>query len=302
MTVKTEKGQVELRSILNRALRGQELAVEEREVLSFTDLGIEAPSRVKTELLDSKRPYKSMKQFVHVIPVTREVGRYTTEDESQVGELFEFDTITGIPYSDVHIKGILWETKPRGSLTSIGSSHFHDAAFDLVQMIRRSHGRKAVKTENKLIFAKLREGIVPGQILEQALYDSLDTDLDPSLEKEITIVTNQDGLKKIKNFADYKVIETANGIRRFLDIYPIECFSNGELPNIDNGDTTFSAPIFYGSFNQSIKFFDHQTVDIAVSTATKFNQDLHVLRGIESFDVQKHGTGTPNYKYNLIKL
>lgn len=301
--------QKELRSMVNKAIRKQELSAEEREVLTVSNSGIELPTEVKTDLLESKRPYKSMKQFVHVIPVSKTRGNYTAEDESNIGELHELDPVNGIPTSDENIKGLNYEVKGRGSISPVGASTFNNAALDLVDMVRRSHGRKAVKTENKLIFATMQQGLTPESVTGG--YDELSKlaieDIDPALENETVIITNQDGLKELVGTLDangnslLKAISlSGNKPKYYLGVNPVECFSNKELPSIDNGDGTFSAPFFYGSFNQSIKFFEYDTMEISVATVAEFHRDLYLIKGIEKFDVQKHGQG--DYQYKLLTL
>lgn len=290
-----ESKTINVRSVINKAMRKQPLTSPELEVVNLDKGAITLPYQTLGEALDYQRTYKSMKLLVDVIPVTERTGNYVGENEEAVTELSEFP----LPDNEPHFRGVNWDVVERGSLNPVSSSLYRDSAFDLVTVLEKNHGKKAIKTENKLIFALLQEGKTPGAITNSNdLSSALIDDLDPSVETETVIVTNKDGWKKMKLWKDttgqylVKVVGTPEGPKRYYDGYPVEVFSNSELPSISG-----QAPVFYGAFKQVVKFFEYQTMDIKVSEAEGWGKFYHLVRGIESFDVKKLHN---DYGYKLI--
>lgn len=292
----------EVRTVLNKGIRKQSsLTTDELGILNYGLGGdFTVKSEVLTELGTKVRPYKSMKQFVGIVPVIEPTGYYSKEDDTNITEMTDLGALNSvpaitIPTSEEKLKGVAWEIKKYAAVTKMTNEFLKDTSTEPASAFMQLHSKKSVTTENKVIFAAIQNGITPDVVTEKQFTDSLDSDLDASLESEIIVVTNQDGLKKLKGFAGYRVLETSNGPKRFIDIYPIEIFSNNVLPNVATG-----IPLFYGSFKESVKFFDYETLQIRISEVDGFESDESYIRGIEKYDVQRFGT--PDYEYKVLSL
>jgi HK97 family phage major capsid protein len=194
-----------------------------------------------------------------------------------------------------------YQIRDFASFSPIASRIVDDANYDLVQYFEKVHAEKAVKTENKIVFNTIRTSKVAKALADiPALKTSLNKDLNPSLENEIVVVTNQDGYELFNNLdSNVNPVKTVgdNSQKRYLDVYRFEVYSNEELPS-QNG----KAPFIYGSLERSVKLFDLEMIDILLIHYPFGNRSMvHVLRGIEHFDVELVPE-TPHLIYGEIPL
>jgi len=286
----------EVRSIFNKVLRKQDIPTEIRAALTLTDENgnLIVPEELKTDLLEAKIQNKAMRQYVHVIPVKSRKGRFTTEDESNFGEMYQFNAANGVRLTekDLKLKGVEWELKSYGSFTAISESLFDDAAVDLYELFKISHGEKSTKTENKLIFNAITQNLTPRTLNGWSeLSSSLVKDFNPAIESEIVIVTNQDGweyLDKQKDAGGEPILDVEPGPKRYFRGYPVEVFANDELPSItDSSTNTVKVPFIYGSFKRSVKLFHGDRIEVYFAQFPfGIHIQKHAIRGIEEYDVQ----------------
>ena len=300
--MKNQYTKTDFTNVLNKALRGKTIPTELRNALTTSDDGaLLLPEDLKSDIAEKKKYNKSMSQVVHVIPVDERFGRYSTEDEGNYGELIAFDTDNPISEADLKLKGVSWSLINYGSFTPLSEDLYKDSAFDLMEFFKNAHGEKAAKTENKLIVNAIRSSLpVKNLASVPDLKTSLNMDLNPSLENEITIATNQDGMdilnKLDANGNPIKYFESI-GPKRFFDIYRFEVYSNEDFPSL-NGQ----APFVYGSFKRAVKFFTSNRVDVLlVKNPFGLHVPVHIMRGIEEFDV-KVIPGTTQLIYGEIPI
>lgn len=301
--IETNKSKTEIANVLNKALRGYEVPEQFQNALSANENGggYLIPEELKSDVEEAKKYSKSMQQFVHVIPVMATKGVYSTEDEGNHGELYEITDAVPITEANLKLNGVEWNLKEYGSFTPISENLYNDSGFDLFKFFKNAHGEKATKTENKLIFNAIRNSLVAKSLADvAALKASLNKDLNPALESEITVVTNQDGFELFNKLDGsgnpIKYFEN-EGPKRYFDIYRFEVYPNDELPSL-NG----KAPFVYGAFKRAVKLFTRENVDLLIAkNPYGLSQPWHVMRGIEDYDV-KLIPGTTQLIYGEIPL
>lgn len=286
-----------LKNIFNKAVRGIALSPEEKS--QIVNLGVDSfllPEEVKEAVIKSNIRYKRMKDLVEVIPVKTKEGTYFEGDDSNVTVLNVISPDVPIVETSQEDKKTKWKLTRYASFCEIEGDLYKDANYDLTKIVEGYHGKQTTKTENQLIFSALTNGMVPTALPDSsALLNAMDTEVNPSLQEDAIIVTNQDGFKKLRSLPDYQVIKTDQGVKRFIDIYPLEVFSNTDLASI-NG----KAPVFFGSFGQAVKLFSKNDLEVKTSMHQKFLlfQEVLKMRFIESFDVKLHDAS--KYKYKLL--
>lgn len=272
-----------IRKLFNLYLRGKK-DKEFDNVLSKTTDGVLMPEELKHDLEAAKQYHNSVRQFVDVITVKELEGTYVTDDPSNVfQELVDFGEGKQITEQDLKVKAVAYELKRYGSFIKVSEELYQDADFDIVKFFFNEHAVKAVKTENKLVFNAIISNI-PVKHLDsgQALKTSLFKDLNPALQREIKVITNQDGLEKLANEGLVEnVIQPDGTLRRYLDIYPLEVYSNDELAGNGNG-----IPVIYGALSREVKLFTRDRLEVKVNMQTGFVRELILIRGIEDYDVK----------------
>jgi len=84
----TKNQQKELSEVLNRALRGEVIPGEYQNAISFGNGDVITISKeLKSDILEARNNVKSMKKYVHTIPVKSEFGTYSKDDSSKLGKL-----------------------------------------------------------------------------------------------------------------------------------------------------------------------------------------------------------------------
>lgn len=288
----------ELVLALNKALRGKSVPENYKAAITSGDGdgALQVPTDLHAYVLQEKKNFKSMKQYVDVIPVKTESGTHAEDDTSQLAELFEInEDFPEITEQDIKFKGMKWEIKPYASFTQVPDSLFRDAKYDLFEIFKRSHAERATITENKLIFKAVKTLTPKALVDTAALSTSLNKDLNPAYEKEILIVTNQDGFEVLKTHGQFLSDGEGPNLKYYFDKYLVEVYDNATLPTV-----TGNAPVLYGSFKRGVKFFDAEKVDILLKDYPfGIRVPVHAMRGIEAFDV-KLIPGTKDVLYGQI--
>jgi HK97 family phage major capsid protein len=285
--MKTQISNVDLTKVLNTVFRGGLIPQQFQNAITRDEDGaILIPYTLKGDVDAAKKYNKSMRQYVDVIPVKEGKGRYATEDEGNFGEMVELGDSVQITEQDMKFKGVNWELRRYGTFTKVTGELFNDFGFDLISVFKIAHAEKATKTENKLIFNAIRNTLAVKDLTDvRALKTSLNKDLNPALENEITVVTNQDGFELFNKLDStgnpIKYFEN-DGPKRYFDIYRFEVYSNEELPSL-NG----KAPVIYGAVKRVVKLFTSDNLRVLVnSKGNGFVQDTHWIRGIEDYNVK----------------
>lgn len=288
-------------TVIAKMLKGQKLDDVENAIIIESDnaenpngTNYLIPEDVNVAIRELKRTYKSAKELVNVVPVTTLSGstNFETEDDGLLDD-FEDGQPVGESNNPKFVKEP-WAIKFKGKLIYISNIVLGNEKAQLMSYINKWFIRKAVRTENKDIFAALKKDktavVVKGL---DALKKQINL-LDPSLKQ--VIVTNTSGFAVMDEEKDLAgrgmlSVDPTNTSRKMFQSLPIEVFADNELPNIATG----KYPIFIGSTKDGVDFMDRESLNFATSEHFAFNKNQTTLRIMEGYDVVE--TDKDAYEY-----
>ncbi len=245
------------------------------------------PEDVRTEIRELRRTYKSAKELVNVIPVTSLSGstNFETEDD---GFLEDFEDGAAIGESANPKFGKQpWAIKWKGKLIYISNIILGNEKASLLSYLDKWFVRKAIRTENRDIFATLKKDKTAVQLQGlDALKKHITKEIDPSCLVDGVIVTNQTGFalmdeEKDNNGRGMLQPNPMNATEKMFQSLPIKVFADKELPNIEDG----KAPMFVGSTKAGCDFMEREDLQFAVSEHFAFNKNQTTMRVMEGYDV-----------------
>ena len=258
------------------------------------------PEDVRLEINELRKSYPSARELVTVETTTALTGsvNYESGDVTDLVEFADGDDLADVEDPKFTRKNftIRWF----GGLIPISRILQGAEKGGLMGYLNRWFVRKAVRTENKDIFAKLKAGYNEGTPKAVAgweeLKESITQDLDPACLIDGVIATNQSGwacLDKEKDEDGRPVLQPnpANPTQKLFQGLPVKVYANAELPNIDG--THF--PMFYGSTKAGCTFVEYEGLEFTVSEHFLFGKNQNCMRVIEGFDTMS--TDTAAYIY-----
>ncbi|KHO62677.1 phage major capsid protein, HK97 family [Thermoanaerobacter sp. YS13] len=291
-----------------KVLKGEPLTDVEAALLTTGSDGESylIPPDVKTKINELRRQYKSARPLIGSYPTNTLSGQLTYEDISTVTELTDFTDGQDLPTSNnPKFTVVNYSVKPYGAILPISRTLLQNETGGLLDYIGRWFNKKAVRTENKKIFATLQLNKTPKELNGfKALKKSLNVDIDPALSSEIVIVTNQDGFAYLDDEVDSMgrpilQPDPTQPTQKLFMGYPVVVFSNTELPSITDSTGT-KAPIFYGALNEGAIFVDRGQYEFSSSEHAGFTKNQVFVRIIEYFDVIQADKDA--YVYGELKL
>ncbi len=258
------------------------------------------PEDVRLEINELRKSYISARDLVTVETTNVLTGSVNYED-GEITDLVEFedgDDLANV--QDPKFVQKKFNIRWFGGLIPISRILQGAEKAGLMGYLNRWFVRKAVRTENKDIFAKLKAGYNDGTPKAvagwEALKESITIDLDPACLVDGVIATNQSGwacLDKEKDGDGNPVLQPnpANPTQKLFQGLPVKVYSNAELPNIDA--THF--PMFYGSTKAGCTMVVYEGIEFTVSEHFLFGKNQNCMRVIEGFDTMN--TDTAAYIY-----
>ncbi|MDL2252657.1 phage major capsid protein [Ruminococcaceae bacterium OttesenSCG-928-I18] len=276
-------------TLIGKILRGKQLSDKEAALIVDGTDGENylIPEDVRLDIIELRKQYKSAKDLVTVIPTASMTGGFNFEAGGITG-LQEFDDGDDIPVSDQP----KFERKPfrialKGKLIPVSNVLQQVEKAGLLAYINAWFVKNAMFSENKDIFDTLKDGLTAKSIkgLDQ-LRKAMNKDLDPSAKVGAKIVTNQTGFdlmdeEKDENGRGLLQPDPVNPTVLKFKGYPIEVFSDSELPNITS---TTKAPLFFGAIDAADYFIDLMGLQFASSEHFLFGKNQTALRVIEGYD------------------
>ncbi|AOY76913.1 phage major capsid protein [Clostridium formicaceticum] len=304
METRTNQGEIEVRAFI-KALAGKTLTEEERALVSSNTTdggGLLVPKDIQTKINELKRQYKSAKDLVGFYPTSTNSGSVVYEDLSSLTDLADMTEMEDLDDTDKpKFKSAPYAVKDYGAILPVSNTLLQDEKADLMGYIGKWFGKKAVRTENKKIFAKLKEGKTAKVVTDwKVLKKLINKDIDPIIAESAIIITNQDGFDMLDSALDTTgrpVLQpdpTNPTVKRFMGKV-VHVFSNAELPTV-----TTKAPIFVGAMEEAVKFVDREVYEIKASSEAMFTKNATAVRCIERFDVLK--TDADAYFYGEITV
>lgn len=258
------------------------------------------PEDIRLEINELRKSYVSARELVTVETTKALTGSVNYED-GEITDLVEFedgDDLANV--EDPKFVQKKFNIRWFGGLIPISRILQGAEKGGLMGYLNRWFVRKAVRTENKDIFAKLKAGYNDGTPKPvagwEALKESITIDLDPACLVDGVIATNQSGwacLDKEKDGDGNPVLQPnpANPTQKLFQGLPVKVYANAELPNIDA--THF--PMFYGSTKAGCTMVVYDGIEFTVSEHFLFGKNQNCMRVIEGFDTMS--TDTAAYIY-----
>ncbi len=280
--------EMETRALI-KAISGKSLTEEERALVTTVDAdgGYLVPKNTETKINELKRQYTSVKTLVDVIPVTSKTGSMVVEDLSTMTDLVDFDEDSDLTEQQPKFKNLSYACTSKGAITPIANALLQDEKADVMGYVGRNFSKKAVRTENKAVFAVLKASKTAKVIADwKALKKSINKDLDPMIAATAVIITNQDGFDALDSAVDANdrpilQVDPTNPTQKKFNGLTVYVFSNNELPTVDG-----KAPIIFGNMAEAVKFFDRGVYEVSASEHALFNKHQTAVKCIERFDVK----------------
>lgn len=291
-----EPKKVETRVAVVRYLRGKKLSKEERDVLVETStpgedqnsVAVIVPQDISTEIEELKRQYKPLKQFVDVQSTGTNAGSFVFENGDSISPLLDLTEATEIgELTSPTLRNKSFVIKDKGGILPISNTLLSDEKGGLMKYINKWFARKQVVTENADILRVLKlNGVSVNATLPEDIKTAINTQLDPELLNGAIIITNQTGFNIMDNWVDatgrpLMQPSITNPTSKILFGLPVEKYSNGNIPNNQNG----SSPVYIGNLNEAVKFMDREQFTIASSKEAGFTKNVTLIRLTERYDV-----------------
>lgn len=248
------------------------------------------PQDIQNEIRELRRYYRSMRDLLNPYPTTTLSGTYPIDDPEDPQDLIDFDDGNEISeMKDPKFKSVSYNIHMRGGLLPISRLLQQVAPASFIQYLGRWWNRKAIRTENKIIFKKLKD-TKASEIVSISTLDSIKTVLNTKLDAsliDVRIVVNQDSY----NFLDCLKDENGRPLINpdpmqkdrmlFKGIYPIEKFPNSQLKTESN-----KAPVLIGDFAEVGDFVELDGgLQIATSEHANFKKNQNLMRCVTGNDV-----------------
>lgn len=293
-TAKTANAANTIRAIIKKMTRKSLTDAENALLLPTTENtsgengeGYIIPQDIRTTIIRKMRELKSARTIVGEMAVSGLTGSIPIENFETLTELVDFaDGTDGTEQTEVKFKNITFSLKEKAAFMKLSNTLINLSDENLVAYIAEIFAKKAVLTENKIIFETLKKGKSVKTIADwKALKSSINKDLDPSSLYNTVIVTNQDGWDKLDSAVDGQgrpilQPDPTNPTRKFLGGYPVEVFSNALFPT-----TASKIPFIYGNLKDAVKVCDLNRMAFATSTEAGFMSNTTIARIIEFIDV-----------------
>ncbi|MCI8805197.1 MAG: phage major capsid protein [Clostridiales bacterium] len=245
------------------------------------------PQDIRTTIIKKMREWKSARTVVGEMQVSGLTGSIPIENFETLTELVDFaDGTDGKEQTEVKFKNITFSLKEKAAFMKLSNTLLNLSDENLVAYISEIFAKKAVLTENKMIFATLKSNKTVKTIADwKALKSSINKDLDPSSLYNTIIVTNQDGWDMLDSAVDGQgrpilQPDPTNPTRRFLGGYPVEVFSNTLFQTTED-----KIPFIYGNLKDAVKVCDLNRMAFATSSEAGFMSNTTIARVIEFIDV-----------------
>lgn len=286
---KSPEVKVDLTVAFNKAVLGKNLTEAEAALVEKTeeDGGYLVPKEQQTTIKELKRDLVSLKEFCNVIEVGSNSGSMPLEVDAS-DKLISFDEYTDINNSDIKFGQVAFKTADYGDIIPISNSLLQDEKANLTSYVGKRFAKKAVRTENEKIIEIMKAFDTVDGASSDDITDAI-VDLDPAIQANTRIFTNQEGFKYLKNLKDKNgnpllSDSLADPTKKALDGYTIEVLSDVELPSKEKGT---KKDFYVGDMYEAIAFFDRNVYEMAVDKSAGFTKNATIMRVIERFDVKK---------------
>jgi HK97 family phage major capsid protein len=263
------------------------------------------PVEIHTRIIKKMRQYKSIREDIGYIKVGALSGTLPTENLDELTGLVDFtDGTDGKDDTKIKFAGIDYKLAEKAGFIKLSNTLLALADEDLLEYIVGIFAKRAIITENTMAFAAMKKDKTAKSISKfDDLQSSMIEDIDPSCDAFMKIIVNQTGFRWLQEqkYPDGKSImvkDPTEPLRYIVNGHPVSKYSNGQLPNNENGTT----PIFYGAVAEGVKLLDLGKVAFKADEHAGFWSNTTVARVIEYVDVQQFDGSDACYCYGEITL
>lgn len=288
-----ERGYVEMNTVnemraLTKKIMGAEITDEERAAITTADNAPLFPKQFIAEVDKIKKGFGSLKEYCHVIPVTKMEGTKSVVDMSQ-NTLATIAEGTNIVDGALTSLDIAFKCVKVGLKNVLSSESVDDASVEIESLVKDNFVEIATVNENTKIVSILKTNAtdVSDVIDYKGIQIVMDT-MVPAARNGLVLVTNEDGFAYLKNLQDAQK-RPLNLVTEMNGKY---YFNGKELVVVDKtilAQSEGKTQIFItANMREAIKFFDRKAVTIERWRDPK--NDTQNISILERFDVKKGGT------------
>lgn len=246
------------------------------------------PEEQMQRIIEFRRAYTALKDYVNVVPVATRTGKFPTVG-TETGTLIKFEELNDINQSDIDFGQGNYAVEDYGDIIPVANQLLQDINIDLISFIGQRFVRKAINTENAEILGLLG-GLTQTAITDwKGLAKALNVTLDPAISASARIITNQDGFEIMEEWVDSHqrpllTESLTNPTRRAFKGREVVVVSNSVLKTPSGSGAR--VPFYVGSFTDAITFYERRGVEIAVSTEAGFTKYATLIRAVERFQAK----------------
>lgn len=276
----------EFRTLVKKVM-GVEMTPEERAVIKTADNAPLIPKEFVNELEKIKKGFGSLKEYTHVIPVTKMEGTKPVIDMNQ-------NTIQDIAEGTDIVEGALTSSEITFKCTKVGlmevlsSESVDDASVEIEALAKENFTEIATVNENVKIINVIKTNATDVTVTEYKDINKVMDSMVPAARNGLVLITNEDGFAYLKNLQDTQkrplnLVTEMNG----------KFYYNGkELVVVDKEILAPVDPLknifIIANMKEAVKFFDRKAITIEKWREPK--NDTQNISILERFDVKKGGT------------
>lgn len=275
----------EKRAFVKKVL-GKEMTQEERAVVKTTDNNAVLPKQYIADLQTIREGFAPLKNYCHVIPVTKNEGSMPVFDATQNGKLKNIAEGDAIEDGTLVTTSITFKCSKVGIKVPLTSELVDDAEIEIESAVKDTFAESSVMTENYNVINVLNSNATSVEATDYTAIEDVMAKAVPSIKAGLMTFANVEGYADIKNKKD-KQGRNMSLITTGID--GKEYFNGKEIVLFDSAFVTPSegktCVIFVANPYEALKFFD-RTNGTTVAKWHDYDNDQEKLSVLERIDVK----------------
>ena len=276
----------EKRAFVKKVL-GKEMTQEERAVVKTTDNNAVLPKQYITDLQTIRQGFAPLKNYCHVIPVTKNEGSMPVFDATQNGKLKNIAEGDAIQDGTLVTTPITFKCSKVGIKVPLTSELVDDAEIEIESAVKDTFAESSVMTENYNVINVLNTNATTvDAVTDYTAIEDVMAKAVPSIKAGLMTFVNVEAYADIKNKKD-KQGRNMNLITTGSD--GKEYFNGKEIVLFDSSFVTPSegktCVVFVVNAYEALKFFD-RTNGTTVAKWHDYDNDQEKLSVLERIDVK----------------
>lgn len=282
--IKMEKVNEE-RAFVKKVL-GKEMTQEERAVVKTTDNNAVLPKQYIADLQTIREGFAPLKNYCHVIPVTKNEGSMPVFDATQNGKLKNIAEGDAIEDGTLVTTSITFKCSKVGIKVPLTSELVDDAEIEIESAVKDTFAESSVMTENYNVINVLNSNATSVEATDYTAIEDVMAKAVPSIRAGLMTFANVEAYADIKNKKD-KQGRNMNLITTGVD--GKEYYNGKEIVLFDSSFVTPSEGktciAFVVNAYEALKFFD-RTNGTTVAKWHDYDNDQEKLSVLERVDIK----------------